>query len=135
VISVEHSTTGSFPETRRLPAAAAIAKGVGVAISGGELVIATGASLPMIGVTAEAATVAHQKIMYQPVGSDMLLRVTKTGTATPAVGTKYDLAADGLSVNADDTVDPKVKIIEALDPLPGQSAVSEWLAVNLGFNA
>ena len=135
MISVEHSTTGQFPETRRLPAAAAIGAGVGVAISGSELVIATGAGLPMIGVTAEAATAAHQKIMYQPVSPGMLLRVTKTGTATPVVGTKYDLAADGMSVNADDTVDPKVKIIEALDPLPGQSAVSEWLAVNLGFNA
>ena len=131
-IQYMHGAHGSFPELHVHAAAGALAAGVGVALNAGELVIATGATnVALIGITEEAATVAHQKIKVCPLQADALLKLTKTGTATPVVGGKYDLAADGQSINADSSANFKVKVLQALDPLPGATVVTEWLCMNI----
>lgn len=119
-----------------LPASGALAAGVGVGFDAtGKLALATGATVvSLYGVTEQAASAADNLVMVMPCPQGGLLKVTKTGTATPVRGGKYDLAADGLSINADDTTNPKVKVIGACPPLPGQSAVTEWLAVNISFD-
>lgn len=129
-----HGAHGSFPELRRYTAGGAIAKGVGVALNAGKLVIATAdTNVALIGIAEEAASKDGDVINVVPLLPDAVIKVPKTGTATPAVGGKYDLAANGLSINADDVTNPKVKVIAALDPLPGETAVSRWLAVNISF--
>lgn len=136
-VNVHPGFHGSFPGMiEPAPASGALAAGVAVGFdTNGRLAIATGATVTnLFGVTEEAATAQDQLIKVMPVPHGGLLKLTKTGTATPRRGGRYDLAADGLSINADDVTDPKVKVIAPVPPLPGQSAVSEWFAINIAFD-
>lgn len=124
---------GFAPQIVEFPSAGALAKGVAVALNAsGKLILATGTTGgadAMIGIAEDAATGADQTVKVTLCGPDAILRFNKTGAAAPAAGTKYDIAADGLSVNADDVTNPKIK---CLGLWPGETAL--YMGVNISFD-
>lgn len=125
-----HGAHGFAPDTEAFPASGALAKGLPVGFdSNGQLAIAQGATITdFIGITKEAAAAQGDMVLVELVSPDAILRVSKSGTAAFVAGTNYDIAADGLSVNGDDTTNPKVKV---LGLWPGETAL--YKAINIAY--
>ena len=122
-----HNAGGQTPMTRFYPATgAATLKDAAVALNTGKLVLAQAdTNVACIGV-AQASPVAADELVEVVIASpDAVFRVGKSGTATPAIGGKYEGSADGMTINADGVTNPKWKVIGTSD--------GEYLVMNISF--
>ena len=124
----EHSSAGLTPLTKIFPATGAAAlKDASVALNAGSLVVATAdTNVAVVGIAQSSPVAATEAVPVVMALPDVEFKVGKSGTATPVLGGKYDTAADGLTINADDITNPKWKVVEKF-------ADGEYGGVNISF--
>jgi len=103
----------------------AIKKNMLCGFSSGKLVLCT-ADIRPVCIALEDAAESNDPVLCEVLGPESIVEVAKTGSATPAVGGLYDSDSTGLLLDADDTTDYKLMVLEA----DAANAVYRCLIVN-----
>lgn len=98
-------------------------------IQDGEIVVLSGGKASKAAAAASAGTVlgvsntsittggavTEDDVIKVDVNPNSLYRMSYIGSATPVIGTKYDLGAAAYQFDADDTTDGYIQVVEKLD--------------------